>query len=124
MLHRETSPPSSAEDTQTISQTPSVASSSTTCSSHSSSSGTSITKKRKAKAEEIDELFVKSFTSLKHNKIAKTEETDEDIYFGQQIAATLCRFTPRQKAIAKLRMQQILVDTEFTEAIPFNSFNI
>lgn len=52
--------------------------------------------------------------------MSKTEECDEDGYFGQQIAATLHRFTPRQKAIVKLRMQQILVDTEFSEPISLN----
>lgn len=146
LLHRGTSPPLSAEDTQSnllvfhpftrlcsssISPSPSVAptgSTSNSSSSHSStsassssicyssSSHTSSTKKRKAKAEEIDELLIKSLASLQQNKIAKTEEIDEDGYFGQQIiAATLRHFTPRQKAIAKLRMQQIHVDTEFTE---------
>ena len=88
--------------------------------SHSRSSGTSASNKRRAKADEIDELLVKSLTTLQDNKMSKTEECDEDGYFGQQIAATLRRFTPRQKAIAKLRMQQILVDTEFSEPISLN----
>ncbi|KAL5509869.1 hypothetical protein EMCRGX_G005308 [Ephydatia muelleri] len=87
--------------------------------SHSRSSGTSASNKRRAKADEIDELL-KSLTTLQDNKMSKTEECDEDGYFGQQIAATLRRFTPRQKAIAKLRMQQILVDTEFSEPISLN----
>ncbi|KAL5482216.1 hypothetical protein EMCRGX_G022513 [Ephydatia muelleri] len=122
--------PSPACSSTSLQHTPSSqsspsASSSSICTSyssasHSRSSGTSASNKRRAKADQIDELLVKSLTTLQDNKMSKTEECDEDGNFGQQIAATLRRVTPRQKAIAKLRMQQILVDTEFSEPISLN----
>ena len=61
----------------------------------------------------IDELLVKSLASLQQNKIAKTEEIDEDGYFGQQIATTLRHFTPRQKAIATDSCRQSSVMSYF-----------
>ena len=36
-------------------------------------------------------------------------------HFAHHIAGTPCRFNPRQKARAKLRMEQVLVDVEFEE---------
>ena len=52
--------------------------------------------------------------NLKQARNAKQDaDSDKDGLFGRQIAATLRRFTTQQKAIAKLRFQQILVDIEF-----------
>lgn len=39
---------------------------------------------------------------------------DEEELFARQIAATLRRFTNRQKAFAKLRIQSVLIDVEFS----------
>ena len=53
---------------------------------------------------------------------------DEDGLFGRQLAASLHRFPSHQKAAAKLKIQQILVDIEFGtdmsyEATPsYNTF--
>ena len=52
--------------------------------------------------------------SLRHvwDQPSHTAE-DEDGLFGWQLAATLRRFPSHQKAAAKLRIQQILMDIEF-----------
>jgi RNA binding exosome subunit len=54
----------------------------------------------------VDELLVKSLHSLQESKSAKTD-VDEEGHYGEQIAATLHRFTPRQKALAKMKIQRI-----------------
>ena len=43
---------------------------------------------------------------------------NEDELFGQQVAATLQRFTNCQKATAKLRIQSVLVDVKFPAKDP------
>ena len=40
---------------------------------------------------------------------------DEEELFGRHITAVLRRFPARQKATAKLKIEQILVDIEFPE---------
>ena len=68
--------------------------------------------------------------SLKHvwDQPSHIAEEDEDGLFGRQLAATLRRFPSHQKAAAKLKIQQILLDTEFgsdmsLEATPsYNTF--
>ena len=40
---------------------------------------------------------------------------DEDELLGRQVAATLRRFTKRQKAVAKLRIHSVLLAVEFPE---------
>ena len=60
----------------------------------------------------IDELLVHSLSSLQEKK-PKVISDDEEGHFGQQVAATLRRFIPRQRAISKLRIQQVLTDIEF-----------
>ena len=56
---------------------------------------------------------MKSLNSLQDSKKARRDDLDEEGHYGQQIAATLRRFTPRQKAIAKMKIQQMLFDVEF-----------
>ena len=50
-------------------------------------------------------------------KKAKVTLNDEEGHFGHQVAATLRRYTPRQRAIAKLTIQQVLTDIEFSQDI-------
>ena len=66
-----------------------------------------LLKKRRIRADEVDELLVKSLNSLQEKK-AKTVTIDEEGHFGQQVTASLRQYTPRQRAIAKLRIQQVL----------------
>lgn len=82
-------------------------------------------KKRKAKQEDIDELLVKSLYSLQDSKKAKTEQMDEEEHYGQQIAHSLRRLNPRQKALAKIKIQELLFNIEFNPdppaPTPYNS---
>ena len=70
----------------------------------------------------MDELLVKSLQSLQENKKAK-RDVDEEGHYGEQIAATLRRFTVRQKALAKMKIQEVLFNVEFnSEPTPPNSY--
>lgn len=69
-------------------------------------------RKKKSKADEVDELLVKSLHSLQENK-KSTRDLDEEGHYGEQIAATLRRFTVRQKALAKMKIQELLFNIEF-----------
>ena len=59
--------------------------------------------------DDLDELLIKNMQHMQQRI------DDEDAMFGRQVAATLRRLTNRQKAIAKLRIHGVLLDTEFPE---------
>ena len=69
------------------------------------------------KRKDVDELIVESLKSIRERREEKRGRTEEPLdeagHFGHQVAATLRRFTNRQKAIAKLQIQQVLVSVEF-----------
>ena len=43
------------------------------------------------------------------------EVLDEEDHFACQIATILCRLTDRQRALAKIQIQQLLFNLEFSE---------
>ena len=57
------------------------------------------------------------------NKLPPSESNDEDLSFGRMIAMNLKRLLPQQKAQAKIKIQQLLYDIEFstpvTPPLPF-----
>lgn len=60
----------------------------------------------------MDEVIVMCLKGLEE-RCAQKE--DEESLFGGQIATTLQRFNNRQKAQAKLLIQQVLLDIEFSD---------
>lgn len=52
---------------------------------------------------------------LKHFDEKQPRVLDEEELFGMHIAAVLRRLTNRQKAMARLKIQQVLTDVEFPE---------
>ena len=46
---------------------------------------------------------------------AESAEKNADMYFGKNVGETLHQMTPRQKAIAKARIQQVLLEVQFPE---------
>ena len=107
-----------------------VPSPSTSISDQSSAPSTSTphqpAKKRKInKGDEIDEAILRSLKDIKERYSEQQQEIEtEEALFGRQVAAVLHRLAPRQKAVAKLRIQQILTDAEFPDkaaiAMPMN----
>lgn len=70
-------------------------------------------KKRKV----IDPVEEEILIQLKQSGQQSTSEiNDEDLSFGQMIATNLKRLTPQQKAQAKIRIQQLLYEIEFTSS--------
>jgi uncharacterized protein YwgA len=47
------------------------------------------------------------------NADPKKQAPDEDELFCLSVAASLKRFSPQKKALAKLRIQQVMYDVEF-----------
>lgn len=68
-----------------------------------------VKKRKKTKGEEVDDAILKTLTNIEGTQM------DEEELFGRHVGAALRRFTPRQRAIAKLQIEQILVNTEFPE---------
>ena len=79
-------------------------------------SGQPQTKKRKMiRADEVDDamlLYMKEQSEERARR--KREETDED-HFGRHVAASLKRLPNRARAMARLRIEEVLVSTEFPE---------
>lgn len=62
----------------------------------------------------MDVALLKSLKDLEERR-AKKQEQDEEELFGKHIAAVLHRFSPRQKAQARLRIEQVLIGVEFPD---------
>lgn len=46
-------------------------------------------------------------------ELKREEDMDEDLLFGSSIGATLKTFIPKKKALAKMRIQQVLYEIQF-----------
>ena len=77
-------------------------------------------KRKKSRGDEVEEVILCSLKSLQERRRGKEQQqqSDEEAHFGQQIAATLRRFTPRQKALAKLQIELVLFSVEFPPEFP------
>ena len=74
-------------------------------------------KKRKVtKSDEVDELILRSLKGIEDKQAQRQD--DEDELYGRQVAATMQCFTNREKALAKLHIQQVLLDIEFPAEHP------
>ena len=80
----------------------------------SSSTQPPAKRRKSSRSKDIDELLVQSINMLQESR-KKKEELDDEGHFAHHVAATLRRFNSRQKAVAKLRIEQVLVDVEFTQ---------
>lgn len=72
-----------------------------------------LPKKRK-QVDEIDGAIIRSLDSLNQRHLSRSVSDEEEL-FGKTVAANLRRLTPRQKAMAKLRIQTVLTEIEFPE---------
>ena len=82
-------------------------------------------KKRKvSKGDEVDEAILRSLKDIQERNAQQWQQAETEELFGKQVAAVLRRLTPRQKAIAKLHIQQILTDIEFPDQATSTSMNL
>ncbi|PNF20039.1 hypothetical protein B7P43_G05810, partial [Cryptotermes secundus] len=54
----------------------------------------------------------------------QNQSPDEDELFCLSVAASLRRFSPQKKALAKLRIQQVMYDVEFLNQVPTNATTV
>ena len=76
-------------------------------------------KSGKGSGDNLDYLVCRTLKDLHERR----EEDDSEL-FGKQVGATIRRFNPRQRAQAKLRIQQVLVDVEFPESVQGSSYGM
>ena len=74
-----------------------------------------VKKRKVSKGDEIDDMLMRSLKDIqeRQNKRSGTDTSDGETHFGNHVAATLRRLTPKQQAIAKLQIDQILLNVEF-----------
>ena len=79
-------------------------------------SGQSQNKKRKiVRVDEVEDamrLYLKEQSEERARR--KREETDE-AHFGKHVAATRKKLPNRARAMARLRIEEVLINAEFTE---------
>ena len=56
--------------------------------------------------EEVDEAILKILAS------SQDRQMDDEEFFGRHIGAVLCCLSPKQKALAKLQIEQVLVNID------------
>ncbi|XP_064398343.1 transcription factor Adf-1-like isoform X4 [Halichondria panicea] len=75
----------------------------------SSSSSPPTKRKRRPEANKTSEILLKILSEVSN----KEKELDEEALFALQVAANLRRLSSRQKATAKIKIQQVLLEIEF-----------
>ena len=74
-------------------------------------------KRKKNMPSDVDDAIVKYLqerqTQNSQQQQQQQQQQDEEEHFGKNIAAVMRRFTNRQKAVAKLQIQQVLLNVEF-----------
>ena len=82
-----------------------------------------LKRKQKSTASDVDDaLIMLSKTAVERRKRKDKREAEKqamprnpETNYGLEIAKTLNRFTPQQKSLAKLRIQQVLFEIEFPQ---------
>ena len=70
------------------------------------------------KGDDLDYLVCRTLKNISDRR-----QDDDSELFGRQVGATLRCLNARQRAHAKLRIQQVLLDVEFPEPISQGSSN-
>ena len=65
-----------------------------------------------SKVDDVDDFLMKSMKEIKEHR-TKAEVADSEAHFGNHVVATLRRVQPRQQALVKLQIDQILFNAEF-----------
>lgn len=94
--------PTSSSSSSVLS-TPTVGAAVSTTTKTTTASEVRLSKTGKRSLDPVESAIIDSLQQAKNTK--QDLDSDEDGLLGRQVAATLRRFTPHQKAIAKLRFQ-------------------
>ena len=95
-----------------------MATSTPSTSSHTAPRGSQQKRRRIGRGEELDDAICEGLRESRKRWERKAEaeaaEKNAEMYFGKNVGETLRLMTPRQKAIAKARIQQVLLEVEFS----------
>lgn len=79
-------------------------------------------KKRKAvAAHAVDEAFLQYLRNKQDDRMKREEDNTDEDHFGRHVAAVLKRLPNRPKAMARLRIEQVLMEAEFPETPSFST---
>lgn len=79
-------------------------------------------KRRKAgHTDEVDEALLQHLKNLDERRCPPQSMTDEEL-FGRHVAVVLQRLPRRAQAMARLRIEQVLIHAELTEPEPTYNF--
>ena len=70
--------------------------------------------------DEVEDAFLQHLCEKAEDRKKRQEDTDDD-HFGWHVAAVLKRLPNRAKAIARLKIEQVLMDVEFPEPHSFST---
>ena len=71
---------------------------------------------RSSQNEDIDTAIINGFRESRERwekRVKDKTEQNPDMHFGRDVGERLYRMTPCQKALAKVRIQQVLLEVEF-----------
>ena len=77
-------------------------------------------KRKKEQPDEVEQTIIDSIRGIQDRQSQTAE--DEESHYGKQVSATLRRFNNRQNALAKLQIQEVLLDIEF--GLAYNSMYV
>lgn len=63
-----------------------------------------------APADEVDLEIIRQLKGMEK----QGQELDEEDHYGQSVAGTLRKMSPEQRALAKMRIQQILYEIQYS----------
>ena len=74
-------------------------------------------KRVQTREEDLDQALLQDILDSRERRRGKSAETPKnpEVHFGLEIAERLNQMTPRLKAVAKMRIQQVLLEVEFPE---------
>ena len=76
--------------------------------------------KKKRSCDEFDDALIRHLQEKAEARKKRQEETEDD-HFSRHVAGVLKRLPSRAKAIARLRIEQVLLDVEFPEPQSFQT---
>ena len=91
-----------------------------------SGDGTQQPTKKRSRKEDIEDVLLQCFKESRERQIARAKEKEAEkldqknpeYHYGMEIARTLNEMPPREKAIAKLKIIQVITDIQFPPDYP------
>ena len=79
-------------------------------------------KRKQAARNDIDDVLIRHLQEKSDARKQRQQETEDD-HFGRHVAGVLKRLPNRMKAVARLQIEQVLMEVEFPEPESFQTYN-